>query len=123
VNYQRDSVSLHREELGGISFWWTSIPGHPQRCVGNVEQTTREEAINCAIHTAERTDKLVEIEENFRTAHPNRQIYIACLNNAINRLPGAKVQLPPEGIGEYLFVFPARRKAGVYYLKDYIKIW
>jgi len=90
--------------------------------VGDVNHTTQEDAITYAIWAAKRADHLAEIKEKFRAAHPGKQIYIAYLGQLVNRLPGANVRLPKEGEGEYLFVFPSRKKDGVYHLKDFVKV-
>jgi len=106
--YNPNKVELHKEESGCILSWWASVPGHPTRCVGRVDDTTKEEAAQRAIKIAYNSDLWAELETNLHLEFPNKQIYKGSpsMCRDINW-----AGLPDK---EYLYVLKDRRKHGKY---------
>jgi len=116
MKYNKEDVKLHIEESGCIRSYWAAMPGQPQRRVGDIDRTTKEKAIDNAISEAMYADKRDKLETELRAECPEQPIYQAYLYNDITI---DDIALPTEGIGNYLYVYPSRRKKGIYHLKNY----
>lgn len=105
ANRPQVEPAVHIEVWGGVQSWWVTLPGEPSRCCGQIANTTRDQAIDCARRQAHHEHLTQDAEARLRSRHPQGGFIRGMLPSSYSDAPIW------DGLtGEYIYILSARRK-------------